>query len=353
MLSTTVLFPVIEVHELGKHNLLTLGTMSLHANLKDGFAHHLKDLLVEIRKVIAPFTERKSGEGEVTSGTRHSIELQLKRLEALFKFTLEVATSHGICFVMLKITSIEILLESIIVSLSGIREKRLVNTRDGEPTELLCCSNERDVTDNLKRTEYTGRFRVVHIGHTESTLKDITHVEQTAIDAVEDHISKIVDIDRTFLRSLEFFLVQIELFVQFLRKVSLDERTLRTDKRRIKVSILPISEKKNSVRIILHLFKGLGIRVLVVSELLVCVTNSLVVASVQRLDYDVVHLRRRNVLALGLTFESDVRFQKLMVTPTDVAVSTLTSLVDSLENLFNIERFYSAILLNYLNHVSP
>ena len=254
---------------------------------------------------------------------------------------------------MLQITSIEVFLECVIVSLSGIREKRLINTRNGESTELLCSSNERDVTDNLKRAEHTGRFRVVHIGHTESTLEDITHVEQTAIDAVENHVSKIMDIDRAFLRSLELFLVQIELLVQFLREVPLDERTFCTDKRRIKVSILPISEKKNSVRIILHLFKGLGIRVLVVSELLVCVTNSLVVTSIQRLDYDAVHLRRRNVLALGLAFKSDVRLQKLMVASTDVAVSTLTSLVDSLENLFHIERFDSAILLNYLSHVSP
>ena len=151
----------------------------------------------------------------------------------------------------------------------SIRKERLVNLRDSEPTELLCSSYKGDVTDHLKGTKDTRRLRIGNIGHTKVTLKNSSHVKETTVDGSKDHVSKVMDVILTDLSSLFLFLSKVELLIQLLSQIALNEGAFGRHKGTIEVGVFLVSQKEDSVCLILNSFESLSVGVLIVSKLLI------------------------------------------------------------------------------------
>ena len=354
------MFFIVQVYQLREDYLLT--TMSLHANVKDGMVNHLKEFLLDGRLALV-FTKRKRSKCEVTSTARNSIKLQFESLKSLMEFFVNLLERILFCrnrvfgYLLIQIfRKISEFFAVLIVGLHCIRQKHLVDFWNRKPTKLLCRSTQRNISDNLDSRKNRIRFRVFDVGHFESALKDISHIEQTAIDVVQDHVSKVMDINVSSVDQFKFSTTKIELTIEFFSSGSSNETSLSGTQRAIEVGVLFITQVQNIIGTVLDMIPRLGIGVLVVSVLLITISNLFESNGLQAMNNSNMDIASRNeihtlihtITKILINFVQEIIF----IAVSKLIPYTISRLLHCIQDLLGIKLYNGIVFLsNFKNFI--
>ena len=244
-----------------------------------------------------PLTEGDRREGEVAARAGNGVELEFERLEALFEFA--HGFPHGeFAGDVVGDAHLTEFLKGRRFALQNVGEQNLVEFGEREAAELLRGRDERDVADHLQGRENGLRFRIFDVRHFKAALQHRADVEETAVDAAEDHVAQVVNVDVAALDQFLFEAREIELLVEALREVALDERTLRRDEGTVVVGVFTVAEAQDVVRVLAELFEGLGVGRLVVAVFGVGFAHFLHLKEGERGDHEFVEFRHGHAVAV-------------------------------------------------------
>ena len=225
----------------------------------------------------------------------------------------------------------------------------LMGCDEKKAAELLRGRNERDVAHHLKGREDRLRFRVLNVAHLEAALQDGADVKEAAVDATENHVAQVVDVDVPAFDEFLFALREVELLVEALREVALDERPLRRNEGAVVVRVFAVAETQNVVRVLAQLLEGLRVGGLVVAVLGVGFGHFLVLEEGKRRDDELVELGHRHVLARAEAL-AHLLGDAFHHRDGDLPVAAERRLADRVDDFLRVEGFNVVVLLDDLQH---
>ena len=234
-------------------------------------------------------------------------------------------------------------------ALQNVRQQGLVQFRERKAAELLGRRDERNVAHHLQCRQNGFGFGVAHIAHLEAAAQDRTDVKEAAVNASEDHVAHVVDVDVAAVGEFFFAPREIELTIEALREEPLDERTLGRNEGRIEVRILTVAETQNIIRILTQLLEGLRVVVLVVAVFGIRRRNILEAKGCERTDHELVKFGHGHLFARLQTFRNRVRHGEHGFVR-DLLVAAEGCLHDGLDDLLRLEVFKRIVFLEYLEH---
>ena len=325
--------------------------MTVATHLQHDLADHVKPALFTL--VVfggIPLPERDGRKGKVAAAARHRIELQFERLEALLELTNDVFARHflGLSFVK---AQFHVLFNRRFFALQNIGQEHLVEFGKRKAPELLSRCNKRHVADHLQRGQHRLGFGVLHVGHLKATLQHVADVKEATVDAAQDHVAQIVDVNIAALNEFLFLAGKVELFVERLGEVALDERTLGRDQGTIEVCVFSVTQTKHVIGVLAQLLERLGVSLLVVAVFGVGVGHFLVLQEGEHGDHHFVELGNRHLLAMFHT-AVDLIGDLVQVVGVNDLVAAKGRLLDGALDLLGIETLDGVVFFYYFRHLA-
>ena len=330
-------------------DFFVVGAVAAAADLEHHHVDLREPLALEGGVVLeVPLAEGDRREGEVAARARDGVELQFQRLEALLELADDVLVGlvGGALF---REAELDVLVVSGLPRLQHVGQQHLVELGEREAAELLRGGDERDVAHDLQSRQNGLRLRVADVAHLEAALEDRADVEEAAVDASEDHVAHVVDVDVAAVG--EFLLApgKVELAVERLREEPLDEGALGGDEGRIEVRVLAVAEAQHVVGILAELLEGLGVVVLVVAVLGIGGRHVLEAEGRERADYELMEFRDGDLLS-GLKAARDRVRHGVHRLIGNLLVAAEGRLHDGVDDLLRLEVLEIVVLLDYLEH---
>ena len=325
--------------------------VTVAANLQHHLADHVEPPLFAFVVLGGiPLTERNRRKGKVAAAAGNRVELEFKRLEALLEFADDVFAGHfhGLGFIK---PQLHVLLDGRLFALQNIRQQHLVEFGKGKAAELLSGGHKRDVADHLQSRKHRLGLGVLHVGHLKAALQDVADIEEAAVDAAQNHVAQVMNVNVAALDQLLFLAGQIELLVERLREVALDERTLGRHKRAVEVGVLAIAQTQHIVGVLTQLLEGLGVGLLVVTVFGVGVGHFLVLQESQNRDHHFVQLGHGDMVAM-LHAAIHLIGNLIQMIGVNHLVAAKRRLLDGALDLFGIEAFDRIVFLYYFQHLA-
>ena len=343
---------VVEVHELREDDGLVIRPVTFAAHFEHDAGDGREPLTLFGRiGVDLPLTERDRREGEVAAAAGNRVELQFERLEALFELAHDVVV-RGLLRQFFRQAQSAVLRERRGFALEHIGKQHLVEFGQRKAAELLGGGDQRDVAHDLKRGEDRLRFAVLDVAHLEAVFEHPADVEEAAVDAAQDHVAEVMDVDVAALDEALFLLREVELLVEALRQVALDERALRRDQRAVVVRVFAVAQAQDVVRVLAELFKRLRVCRLVVAVFGVGFGDFLELEEGERGDHEFVKLRDAHFRAAR---EAVLHFLRDLVHRLggNPLVATEGGLLDRGDDLLRVEVFGRIVFLDHYEHRAP
>ncbi len=262
----------------------------------------------------------------------------------------DVLTCHlfGLGFVQ---TEFHVLFDRGLFALQNVRQQHLVEFGERKAAELLGRGHERDVADHLKSGKNRLGFGVLHVGHFKAALQHVADVKEAAIDAAQNHVAQIVDIDVTALDEFLFLAGKIELLVERLREVALDKRALRRNERAVEVCVFTVAKTQHVVGVLTQLLERLCVGLLVVAVFGVGVGHFLVLQEGEHGDHHFVELGNRHLFAMFHT-AVDLIGDLVQVVGVNDLVAAKGRLLDGALDFLGIETLDGVVFFYYFRHLA-
>ena len=137
-------------------------------------------------------------------------------MEALFEFAQQDLIGIATSLLFGQFQIVDGVGVSFVIGLVSVGQQHLIELSQGKAAELLCRSHQRNVTDHLKSREHGLGFGVLNVTHLKAAFKHCLDIEKAAVNATEDHVTEVMNIDVTALNEFLFLGRKGELFVEAL-----------------------------------------------------------------------------------------------------------------------------------------
>ena len=341
---------VIEIDKLREDDGLAVLAVAVAADLEHDAADRHEPLALLLGEELGiPLTESDRREGEIAAAARHGVELQFEGLEALLELAHDVARGDALDGILVK-AEVAVLGAGGGEDLLDIGQEHLVKLGQREAAELLGGRHKRDVTDHLKSGKHGLGLGILDVRHLEAALEDVADVEEAAVDAAEDHVAQVVDVDVAALDQGLLLARKIELLVEALREVALDQGALRGDERAVVVSVLAVAEAQHVVGILTELLERAGVRRFVVAVFGIGLRHLLVLLGGENGDDKLVKLKHGHLVA-ALKARTDLTDDAGETLVVDERVAAEGRLLHRVNDLLVNEFFGRVVLLDNRQHV--